>query len=148
MQNAEPPILRAWTRVAEPVADLEDRVIENGGALITGPAGTGKTHFVNRLVSRWKEREQVQFILGAPTHMVARLLLGKGGHTLERLRRRYRHRCPQNCDFVIDEISQVPLSMLSVLARFCHFGARFVLVGDFDGQMRGRLLGPQWTRSC
>jgi GTPase SAR1 family protein len=120
------------------IQSLEDRVIENGGALITGPAGTGKTHFVNRLVSRWKEREQVQFILGAPTHMAARLLRvgASGGHTLEHLRRRYRHRCPQNCVFVIDEISQVPLSMLSVLARFHHFGARFVLVGDFDGQFR------------
>ena len=26
--------------------------------------------------------------------------------------------------------------MLSVLARFCHFGARFVLVGDFEGQFQ------------
>ena len=26
--------------------------------------------------------------------------------------------------------------MLSLLARFCHFGARFVLVGDFDGQFQ------------
>ena len=39
-----------------------------------------------------------------------------------------------NCVFVIDEISQVSLSTLSLFGRYAHLGARFVLVGDFEGQ--------------
>ena len=85
------------------------------------------------MISRWKDREQVRFILGAPTHMAARQM---GGYTLEHLRRRYRHRCPEGCVFIIDEISQVSLSTLSLFGRYCHLGARFVLVGDFDGQFQ------------
>ena len=133
-QNRDPPAIREWMAVNECGLDaLADKVIANGGGLITGPAGTGKTEFLKRMISRWKSREQIQLILGAPTHMAARQM---GGYTLEHLRRRYRHRCPEGCVFIVDEISQVSLSILSLFGRYCHLGARFVLVGDFEGQFQ------------
>ena len=75
IQKSHPAAMDGRSIHCHRIHNLEERVVENGGALITGPAGTGKTYFVNRLISKWKEREQVQFILGAPTHMAARLLM-------------------------------------------------------------------------
>ena len=136
--DVEPPKQWEWTTIEESIdckiEVLVERVIENDGALITGYAGTGKTYFQKMLVERWTELEpDVKFIRGAPTHVAAKQM---GGCTLERVRLRHRYTCPKNAVFIVDEISQVSMSLLALMARYRLLGARFVLLGDYDGQFK------------
>ena len=75
---------------------------------------------------------ETNFKCGAYTHAASRLM--PGGRTLEHIRRSYARACPPKTVLAIDEINMVPLSTLTVLARFAHLGCRFVLMGDFEGQ--------------
>jgi hypothetical protein len=40
----------------------------------------------------------------------------------------------KNCIILIDEASEIPLSMWTELAQWYLLGVRFVIIGDFDGQ--------------
>jgi hypothetical protein len=117
-------------------------VIANGGCLILGPAGTGKTTFVSGmrvdgrrtggLMNRWRRREpDVRFLCTAVTHKASRLL--PRGRTLAHLLRKYQYGGSKlrRCVFIIDEVSQIPLSTWARIAQWQAFGARFVLLGDF-----------------
>ena len=126
-----------WRMPAKAEADARTKLLEvivrRGRALTTGYGGTGKTEFMKALLKLWKKREpKVNFVLAAFPHTAARLM--GAGNTLAHVLNSHRYGPPANTVYVIDEISQVPMSMLSVIARGVHLGARFVMLGDFEGQ--------------
>jgi hypothetical protein len=105
-----------------------------GSCAITGVAGVGKTSFLQMILREWREFEpQAVFILGALTHVAARQM-GAGASTIAHLLHKYKYGCPKNAVFVLDEISQVPLSTLAIVGRWKHLGAHFVIIGDMEGQ--------------
>jgi hypothetical protein len=107
-----------------------------GGALVTGPAGTGKTLFASLLMEHWRRLEpEVVFVPCALTHVAARLLAG--GRTIRHVMSRRRNGTNlQGTVLVVDEISMVPMATLAVMARYQRMGARFVCLGDFAGQFQ------------
>ena len=83
-------------------------------------------------MNRWRRREpDVRFLCTAVTHKASRLL--PRGRTLAHLLRRHQYGGSKlrNCVFIIDEVSQIPLSTWARIAQWQVFGARFVLLGDF-----------------
>jgi hypothetical protein len=128
-------------------AKLADLLIHNGGGMVLGPGGVGKTTLVTGrtekladgtevkipgLIARWKRREpDAKFVTTAMMHVAARLLPGGRtlAHKLNRLQ--YGGAGLSKTVFVIDEISQIPLSAWSRIGEWYSLGARFVLLGDF-----------------
>jgi hypothetical protein len=95
-----------------------DDVIANGGGLVEGPPGVGKSHFIKEFASR------VNCTTTAFQKATARRL---GNNTLYHvLRRGVRTEW-----LVIDEVSQIPTATWSYLAALHYMGTKFLLVGDF-----------------
>ena len=85
------------------------------------------------LLKLGKEREpEVNFVLAALPSTAARVMAA--GNTLARVLKRQRYGPHDNAIYAIDEISQVPMAMLAVIARGVHLGARYAMLGDFEGQ--------------
>ena len=105
----------------------------NNGALVTGPAGTGKTLFQKELTrSLMAFDRSAKIKCAAYTNAASRLM--PAGKTLQHLRLRLAKRAPQRLVLIIDEVSMVPLSLGTELSRLTRLGTRFYLIGDFDGQ--------------
>ena len=107
-------------------------IASNGGALVTGKPGTGKTKLLKELIETWRAMHAVNFICGAYTHAASRLM--PKGRTLEHWRRAYARKVPPNTVLAIDEVNMVGISFLATLARMMRLGTKFVLMGDFEGQ--------------
>ena len=98
------------------------------------------------LIARWKRREpDAKFVTTAMMHVAARLLPGGRtlAHKLSRLQ--YGGAGLSKTVFVIDEISQVPLSAWALIGDWYSLGARFVLLGDFYQFL---LIKDQWADSA
>ena len=110
-------------------------VVENGGALITGPPGTGKSRLVPEILKLWRQRwPDDKIVVMAPTHAAARLL--PGGLTIDRVFHLYKYGKVRNTLFVVDEVGMVALSTIAKVAEWQLLGARFVMLGDFLGQFQ------------
>jgi hypothetical protein len=134
-------------RAREPATrrKLLELTVRRGRALFTGPAGTGKTTLLLELLALWRELEpKANFVRCAFTHAAARLM--GAGSTLAHVQNRHCYGPPRNTVYIIDEISQVPMSMLSRIGRGIHLGARFVLLGDYEGQFLPIVDGWSSTR--
>ena len=120
-----------WTHRQELGAE---EMLANGGALVTGAAGTGKSY----LLHRPKELEPDALVC-AYTHVAAMLI---GGHTVA-----HALLASNTWDkwIFVDEVSPLPLDALGNLAHLTLCGAKFVLFGDYDGQFES--VADRWTVS-
>jgi len=108
-------------------------VFDNGGAMVTGPGGMGKTQGLLKAFKQLAEVSGQVVHTVALTHVAARLARGQ---TLEHLLRRTRMQKAETTWIICDEASQIPQSMWAELSRFKLLGAKFLVVGDFDRQLR------------
>ena len=120
-----------WTHTQELSAQ---EILDNGGALVTGPAGTGKSYLLHKL----KELEP-DAVVCAYTHAAARLI---GGHTVAHVLMSLN---TWDKWIFVDEVSLLPLDALGNLARLTLTGAKFVLFGDYDGQFES--ISDRWAVS-
>jgi hypothetical protein len=110
-------------------------VVENGGALITGPPGTDKSRLVPEILKLWRQRRPSdKIVVTAPTHAAAKLL--PGGLTIDRAFHLHKYGKVRDTLFVVDEVGMVALSTIARIAEWQLLGARFVMLGDFLGQFQ------------
>ena len=120
-----------WTHAEELGAE---EIIANGGALVTGPAGTGKSYMLHKL-----KKLVPDAVVCAYTHAAARLVGGSTvAHVLMSLN-------TWDKWIFVDEVSLLPLDALGNLARLKLCGAKFVLFGDYEGQFES--VSDRWTVS-
>jgi hypothetical protein len=104
-------------------------IYRNEGGYVSGLPGTGKSNCILRpLVELLKAKGEEVYVC-AYTHAAARLV---GGVTIAYLL--HRRASLIGCWLVIDECSIIPIDVLGQLARLRNIGARFVFLGDFQGQ--------------
>ena len=130
-----------WKHFTDPtLEEMIQILMERHGALVTGPAGVGKTWTMRQVLKRLKrmmkkEGRQLINLNCAIRHAAARLI---GGSTIAHLLNKYRRqggpKFAKDCVILIDEASEIPLSMWTELAQWYLLGVRFVIIGDFDGQ--------------
>jgi len=109
---------------------LATLAVENDGALVLGPPGTGKSVLIRLAVALIRQRESDAHItVAALTHAAARVAKGR---TLAYVLRKN----PRPGQwFVIDECSFPPVSMWGEFCRWQLMGTRFLIVGDIQGQI-------------
>jgi 5-methylcytosine-specific restriction endonuclease McrA len=118
-------------------------VVRNEGGGLYGPAGTGKTLAIQRINEIWRrERPGDTIVNTAPTHVAARLM--PNGQTLARVLADRKYGKVRNTVFIVDEIGMVPLSTMKRLGEWQLVGAKFVLLGDFEGQFEP--VADAWRR--
>ena len=118
-----------WTFAQELGAQ---EILANGGALVTGAAGTEKSYLLHKL------KELVpDAMVCAYTHAAARLI---GGHTVAHVLLSLN---TWDKWIFVDEVSLLPLDALGNLARLKLCGAKFVLFGDYDGQFES--VSDRWA---
>ena len=115
---------------------IAQKVVAHGSALITGPAGTGKT-WLNKLINSLLQGTVVN---AAMTHAASRLM--PGGKTIARLLNVNRYGRVRDTTFCVDEIGMVPLSTLVRLGSWQLLGSKFIMYGDFQGQFEP--IYDQW----
>ena len=101
-------------------------LVDNGGGIVQGPAGCGKSEVVKRLAALL-EAEGHTVVKGAPTHAAA-MLMGRGGRTLLHLINRKRY--SKGFFWIVDEAFQASLQVWGQLASFQQVGCKFIMVGD------------------
>jgi len=105
----------------------------NGGGMVTGPGGVGKTQGLLKTCRGLLHKSGRVCHVIALTHVAARLARGL---TIQRfLQRRSMHQA-ERAWIIMDEASQVPQDFWAELQRFKLVGARYLIVGDFKGQLR------------
>jgi hypothetical protein len=108
-------------------------LFDNGGGMVTGPGGCGKTRGL--LASFRKLAEQCGQVtrIVALTHVAARIARGT---TLERFLLQAPQHNTNSIWVIVDEASQIPQSRWAELQRLKLIGVKFLVVGDFAGQLR------------
>ena len=98
-------------------------ILDNGGVFAAGAAGTGKSYLLHELKGLVPDATVCAY-----THTAARLV-GRStvAHVLLSLNTWGKW-------ISVDEVSLLPLDALGTLARLKLCGAKFVLLGDYDGQ--------------
>ena len=130
-----------WLTVTDPsIEDLVELLEERHGALVNGPAGTGKTWSMRKAIKMLKRKLKAQGIElrnlnCALRHAAARLIDGSTiAHVLNKYRLQGGPKNAKQCILLIDEASEIPLCMWTELAQWYLLGVRFIIIGDFDGQ--------------
>ena len=102
----------------------------NGGGLLTGAAGTGKTTLSDKIVELIQESSPgTRIVRAALTHVAA--LLQKG-QTIAHIM--HKHLKETNAWFIFDEVSMIPSQLMGHIARWKMMGNKILLIGDFRGQ--------------
>ena len=134
----EPP---AWTDFFNlSVEEIVALIKERRGALVSGAAGTGKTTSMRKAIKMFErqmkdEGVQIKHLNCALRHAAARLIDGNTiAHLLNKYRMQGGPKFAKDCIVLIDEASEIPLSMWTELTQWYLLGVRFVIIGDFDGQ--------------
>ena len=124
----------AFTMMKTKRRKLVTLAVINGGALLTGAAGTGKTVTLKQYHRELKGRHSgaVHTRMG-PTHIAARLC---GGKTIRHYAFLWKDKGGFHNDWVtVDEVGQVGTDVLADIASWKIVGAKFLLSGDFLGQL-------------
>ena len=114
-------------------------ILDAGGGLVTGAAGTGKSRVIHTLYDELVKRGERVFKC-AYTHAAAKLI---GGSTVAHLL--HLDRSLHDAWILVDEYSLIPIDTLGQLARHQLVGAKFAIFGDHEGQfepMRDRWDAP------
>ena len=112
---------------------LADIIVHNGGAMVTGGPGVGKTVLERKIIDEWRLRYPKQRVITtAQTHAASRLM--PNGKTLAGVLNKEIHGKIAGALVIVDEASMVGLGAWSVLAEWKLLGAAFVVLGDFEGQ--------------
>ncbi|NDD63714.1 MAG: AAA family ATPase [Acidobacteria bacterium] len=118
------------------IDQIVEWIVEHKGALLSGPAGVGKSTLLKALLGKLKEKIRGKQIVMALRHCSAMLVQGK---TIQHFLFKYRSKggAPAPGSIVIiDEWSEVQLHTWAELARWKLVGVIFILVGDADGQRK------------
>ena len=119
----------SWTVVKDP-PNLAELVEQNGGALLTGAAGTGKTFKTRQVVAALKHKFHVRQV--AYTHQAAKIL--GDAMTLLHFMREFPKGIPdpENSWIVLDEAPLCALDLYTYLIASHKFlGVRFLICGDW-----------------
>ena len=129
---------REWSVAYEPLEGPDDfyervvhpRVVEQGlPALITGPAGSGKSHVLLRCEADLKAAGHAVEKISL-THVACRRLEdAKTAHSF--IQRRVLHGRFDGW-LLIDECSMLPAPVLTLLENLVNMGVKFVLFGDWN----------------
>ena len=114
-------------------------ILDAGGGLVTGAAGTGKSRVIHTLYDELVKREE-RVLKCAYTHAAAKLI---GGTTVAHLL--HLDKSLHDAWILVDEYSLIPIDTLGQLARHQLVGAKFAVFGDHEGQfepMRDRWDAP------
>ena len=106
------------------------KIYNNGGAMLTGAAGTGKTTLSDKVVELIQSKSpETRIIRAALTHVAA--LLQKG-QTIAHIM--YKYLKETNAWFIFDEVSMIPSQLMGHIARWKMMGNKILLIGDYKGQ--------------
>jgi hypothetical protein len=136
-RSFDPNFSKPWKKFQETDGvDFAQKIFENEGGMLLGKAGTGKTWTVNRLrdmiEADAKKRGGNARILSCALRHAAKALL-RNGHTISHLLHKYKD--AREFWLIIDEASEPPMCMWSDIARWKLVGVKFVVCGDFEGQL-------------
>ena len=154
-----------------PGLDFDQTIIDGGltakSMLICGLPGTGKTTFVNKLITHIKKEVHNQVICLAPTHAAAGLIDGLTVHAFERewrnacenpsARRTLQRKLYHTTHIIIDEVSMMQSTFYALFTNvkntFPHIS--WILVGDFkqlppvlDDLLQPKPDGMITTKKC
>ena len=118
------------------VEHIADCIVQHKGALLTGPAGTGKSTLLKALLVVIKKKMVGKQIVMALRHCAAMLVQGK---TIQHYLCKYRAKGgapPPGTIIAVEEWSEVQLHTWMELARWKLVGVIFLLLGDADGQRK------------
>ena len=136
--SLEPPEWAEFFNLS--IEEIIKLIEERQGALVIGAAGTGKTTSMRKAIKMLarklkKDGISLKNLNCALRHAAARLIDGNTiAHLLNKYRMQGGPKFAKNCIMLIDEASEIPLSMWTELAQWYLLGVRFVIIGDFDGQ--------------
>jgi len=104
--------------------------MQGGSLFVKGIAGTGKSYYCNKLVERLRALD-VRVDACAKTHTASARL--PDGCTLDHWVQRHILNGAPSCQVLyLDEISQIDVGLLALLARLTYTNMRFILAGDFN----------------
>ena len=119
------------------VQALAELFLQHGGLFLSGPAGVGKTFLMHALLKKLREFcPKDKQIISALSHCAAMLV---GGKTLMHYLSKYKAAggAPKRDSITIaDECSEIQLHMWMELAQWMQMGVRFIILGDFKGQLK------------
>jgi hypothetical protein len=123
------PEITPLTYIERTQVEGELVVMQGGSLFCKGIAGVGKSFFCNKLVERLRA-SKVKVDCCAKTHTASARL--PDGCTLDHWVQRHILNGAPSCDVLyLDEISQIDVGLLALLARLTYTNMRFILAGDF-----------------
>jgi len=124
------PEITPLTYIERTQVDGELVVIQGGSLFVQGIAGTGKSLYCSKLVERLRAAG-VRVDACAKTHTASARL--PDGCTLDHWVQRHVLNGAPSCQVLyLDEISQIDVGLLALLARLTYTPMRFILAGDFN----------------
>ena len=109
--------------------EVAEAAFQNGGALVLGGGGAGKSHTIKLLKAKF-EAIGVRVDVVGFTHVQA---VNIGGHTL--IHDLHTNALRKRRALIIDEGGQVPIHLWSTISTFKFTGSRIFVFGDFAGQL-------------
>ena len=105
--------------------EMAERIAENGGAMVIGRRGTGKSHLI-KLLKPKLEKQGFKVMCIAFTHVAVANLNGVecDAHTILHLLHNFvgSKRCKHKKAIILDELSMIPMSMWSALMNMKFLG--------------------------
>jgi len=141
IEGAEWRILKEEDGGEDPQAYFAEEIMKNGGGLLDCVGGTGKTWLVRVLKEMLKkaaekEGRKIKFLPMAMRH-ASKALLPDGDTVAHALHQYAKLQAREGFEVwcIADEASENPLAMWERIARWKLVGWKFVICGDFRGQL-------------